>query len=428
MNCEEIIPNCNQCTKDLICLECNNKAVNGLNNCTTCENGIDWKFEDGFCKQITICPKYFYKDKNNNSKIICINDIKDCPLNMSYINSTTNECISNENQNNITFEYKNFSDFAIYFLKKNKIKLNTTNKIYSNLQTECSEKPEHRNIKRNLDTFPEIIRTRIELKSKTKTVYKNIDFFFKGIKIMKYNLYLSDDLTSNYGLNSNETQKVIIVSPPYENLSDFIDILNSFKNLTNYLKIMNSSFDIFYGLQPLYYNMCYPKVILKKYDESLRARREYLASKNIHLCEDGCLYEGDNLQYFQVNCYCPLEINLEKEGFFSLIRKGILDIAIKHNFLVTSCYNELFSRIEDIRFFYIYFISYILIIVLLGSFIYKMYKIYKLKNEFKNANEYFKDDNVFNIKFKETRKKIIDNEERKDYEKFKKEKHLINNL
>jgi tetratricopeptide (TPR) repeat protein len=211
---------------------------------------------------------------------------------------------------------------------------------------------------------------------------------------MKYNLYISDDLETTFGLPANETQKVIIVSPPYDYLNDLIDILKSLKNLTNYLNIMNSSFDIFYGLEPLYYNICYPKAVLKKYDVSLRSRREYLASKNIHLCQDGCLYEGDNLQYFQVICCCPLKINLEKVGFFSLIKKGILDIRNKHNFQVLKCYESI-SRIKDITdmFFFINFIFFLFISLLVGYFI---NKIYKLRNDFKKAIEYFKRDNEYN--------------------------------
>jgi hypothetical protein len=67
--CEELIPNCNSCTKQLKCLECNNEAVPGHDNCAICENDMDWKFEGNKCIRTTICDKYFYKDKNNNNKI-----------------------------------------------------------------------------------------------------------------------------------------------------------------------------------------------------------------------------------------------------------------------------------------------------------------------------------------------------------------------
>ena len=39
--CEDIIPHCNFCGNNGICLQCNNKAVEGYDNCQTCENEED---------------------------------------------------------------------------------------------------------------------------------------------------------------------------------------------------------------------------------------------------------------------------------------------------------------------------------------------------------------------------------------------------
>ena len=41
---------------------------------------------------ITICPKYYYKNKFNNNKIICIEDVVECPEDMDYLNLDTGEC------------------------------------------------------------------------------------------------------------------------------------------------------------------------------------------------------------------------------------------------------------------------------------------------------------------------------------------------
>ena len=92
ISCGEIIPYCNNCIKEVICLECNNTAISGFNNCTICENEYDWIFTGEYCKLITVCPKYFYKDKNNKNKIHCIDNVEDCPEDMDYLDLDSNEC------------------------------------------------------------------------------------------------------------------------------------------------------------------------------------------------------------------------------------------------------------------------------------------------------------------------------------------------
>ena len=106
--CEELIPNCNSCSKQLKCLECNNEAVPGYDNCTICENNMDWIFLKNKCIRTTICDKYFYKDKNNNNKINCIQDISECPEDMKYLNLETGEC-----RQNVTIEETLYNRYQI---------------------------------------------------------------------------------------------------------------------------------------------------------------------------------------------------------------------------------------------------------------------------------------------------------------------------
>jgi len=93
--CEQTIPNCRNCTKNGICLDCNNNAVSGYDNCTICENNIDWEFTENYCKLLLNCPNYFYKEKKNNNKINCIDNILECPEGMNYLNLETKECKEN---------------------------------------------------------------------------------------------------------------------------------------------------------------------------------------------------------------------------------------------------------------------------------------------------------------------------------------------
>ena len=94
--CDKIISHCDSCSKDGNCLKCNNFAINGFNNCSVCENDIDWYFTGEYCNfKSKFCPKYFYKDKMNNNKIVCIKNILECPKGMDYLNLDTGECKEN---------------------------------------------------------------------------------------------------------------------------------------------------------------------------------------------------------------------------------------------------------------------------------------------------------------------------------------------
>ena len=86
--CISCPPHCIDCNTKEICLKCNNNAINGLDNCSLCENIIEWEFDGEFCK--TKCSKYFYRDNNNN--IHCIQEIDECPEDMIYLNLETGEC------------------------------------------------------------------------------------------------------------------------------------------------------------------------------------------------------------------------------------------------------------------------------------------------------------------------------------------------
>ena len=86
--CISFIPHCIEYNTEGICLKCDNNALNGLDNCSICENKIRWEYDGEFCK--TKCSKYFYRDNNNN--IHCIKEIDECPEDMIYLNLETGEC------------------------------------------------------------------------------------------------------------------------------------------------------------------------------------------------------------------------------------------------------------------------------------------------------------------------------------------------
>ena len=81
LSCNELIPHCNKCSKSGICLECNNNALSGFNNCLICPQGTN--LVDNKCEK---CSAGFYS--NITGSTFC----NECEEN-KYSFSGFNECL-----------------------------------------------------------------------------------------------------------------------------------------------------------------------------------------------------------------------------------------------------------------------------------------------------------------------------------------------
>ena len=446
--CEEIIPNCNICTKDKICLECNNNAKSGYNNCTICENEVDWKFNGEYCELITICSKYFYINKNDNNKINCINDITECPEDINYLNLDTRECKNDVSTNDLIkyqyklkggeealnkvsnekiFKEKTFDDALIDFLNKNRV---TIKGINSNLQIGYEEnlkKYYKDNIGINLGNCLDIIRLKYGIKKGTNIVYKVIDVNFNGTRYVNYSLYNTEDLHTPLNLTPCENQTVTIINPPI-NLSIYKNILEEY--YYQVLEKIKDGIDIYTIYDKLYKDYpCFAFDSFNKYELTLKDRRNFITDNNITLCEDQCSYEGENLTQFQLICYCPIKTEMNKNISFNSLKEGFLDVHHKNNFIVLKCYKLAFSSegLKSNYLFYIFiiflFLNITFIIIMFLCSNYQIDKLIKKCILFIYNNNY-NDINDYNIKFKKLRDKYLKHEYDGDYEKYKKEEIL----
>ena len=64
---------------------------------------------------MSICEKGFYKEKNNNNSIICINNAIECPEVMDYLNLSSKECVEEEKIKIMIFFYINLNLKIIKF-------------------------------------------------------------------------------------------------------------------------------------------------------------------------------------------------------------------------------------------------------------------------------------------------------------------------
>ena len=360
--CEEAISHCNSCSKQGICLECNNYAISGFNNCSMCENEIDWKFTGEYCQLITNCSNYYYKDKNNNNKIICVENIKECPEGMNYLNLDTKECLEKEkvspmdflnfqfkikggeeSLNKIAdeiFEYIEFDELYQEIKRRNEIKKIKVEGLNAKLLIGTEENLKKQNgedIGFDNGKCSDIIRFSLGIQNNyNDLIYKVFELHVNGTKIVKYYAYDTNDLKTPLDLTSCEGQTVKIINPPtnydFEIPEEFYDVIN----------ILNDNIEIYNAYSPLYTDPCYPLSILDKYDIILSDRKEYIDKKKIPLCEKGCEYEGDNLKNLQVICYCPIKTNMNETSINSFVNDTIY-YTLGFNYKILKCYKFTFS-------------------------------------------------------------------------------------
>ena len=184
-----------------ICLKYNNNALNGLGNCSECENTIEWKYDGEFCK--TKCYKYYYRDNSNN--IQCIQELYKCPEDMIYLNLETYEC------------RKEVSNIEI-IKGKYKLKLND-----SKLEKEANDLL--RKISNDKDLFNEIPENEISIEGYNEIIYMGkvnnnlIMTYSKKINIGKCPILLKLDLSIKepeqnilyqiVDLKNNDTPKIL---------------------------------------------------------------------------------------------------------------------------------------------------------------------------------------------------------------------------
>ena len=439
--CEELIPNCNSCSKQLICLECNNEAVPGYENCTICENNMDWKFLGNRCLRTTICEKYYYKDKKNNNKINCIQNINECPEEMNFLNLDTGEC-----RQNVTAEEALYNRYQIKGRKEelDEFSQNFVNRTWSDaffeylMRNNFVLEGENSNLRiskvENLTGIdfgecPFILRAQY----KTDVMAKVIEFEFKGKRIVNYTFLDANNMLKPLNSSACENQRITILSqPPYETLYYFQDVIK----FQPFYQIVKEGQKLFDEYSDFYQDFCYPVSVLDQYDLTLKQRREFLANKNLSFCGKDCQYEGENWMTLEVKCYCPLKQDIDQEILKQIEEKNKTKLENLINYKVITCLKLNFSLLgqKGNYFSYVYIFLFILDIILI--IINEIFLEKNLNDLIKYCKEYIvknnsNDDNLENQEFKNLRymylnKNINNTELKNNFEKFKFEK-IVNN-
>jgi len=349
------IPHCTNCKEKNKCLKCDNNALNNFDNCSTCQNKFEWKYDGEFCK--TKCSKYFYRDDYNN--IHCIQEIGECPEEMIYLNLDTGECKSNIDP--IDYIRGN------YQMKLNKDDLEKEgNKVVGKIKndTELSNEMGRNDLNMygndgSLFQFGKFTNLSIETDQYTLNCPDLASVYFPinehdpnpdkiYYQVLKFKINKDEDEKFHIRFdNNNITNKITedpITNPICKNqtvkiiksLDDifpYLDDLENARNYEQYKRFFLEGHDIFNVYSPFYNDPCYPISTFHKVDLTLNDRKIDMIKVNIRACRDGCDFEGVSRETAEVLCFCKENINTEKQSFSDGLR------ALKNysNFIYFKC-------------------------------------------------------------------------------------------
>ena len=348
-------PHCIECyTKD-ICLKCNNNALNGLDNCSVCENNIGWEYDGEFCK--TKCSKYFYRD--NNNIIHCIQEIGECPKDMIYLNLETGECrkeVSDieiikgkyqlklkenelENKANSLFKKAVNDKDLFYEIPENGIKIEGYNEIITmGIVNNETIKADSKTI--NLGECPNLLRINLNITGPEQNLlYKSINSKFEDTtKSIRF--YNSEYLDKPKNLSYCENQNIAYIF----SFKDALPYLIYSEYGNNILTLIEQGLDIFNAYSPIYNDPCFPLSTINKVDLTLNDRIKDLIKLKALLCKPGCLFGGANYKTGEVRCFCKDYLNEEQKSVSEDFIEGFIDLGKSKNFNVFKCIKSIFNK------------------------------------------------------------------------------------
>ena len=326
-----------------------------------------------------------------------------------YIKDNINSIINNFLAKNSEMEMEKTENNSMVYCYSSKSDLNSLmnlnpNLTYINLK-ECEEKI----IKEYKLNGSDLIILGIQ----SGTISEN-----SLVNYFNYELYSRDGKKLNNSICENTD---IEISSPMTNL-DLIDLEKA-------LKFREQGYDIFNKSSEFYYDVC-SSAYLDESDLPLSVRQEDIYPENISLCQNGCEYNGVDLENKRVFCKCnPIlpdeneennEENDQSDQFIEEVEENFFIYIIDMiNYQIAKCYKLLF----DIKNYYLNFGLYIgffigfLILILCLDYCFqgkKQIKIEYLKNEPK-INEIQKLEKEFNKKYNNNN----NNNNNENYKKYK---------
>ena len=391
------------------CKKCEESGSFDNNNCIECIDD-NYEFNNGNCIEH---PDSTYVEKNDNPTTNL--DIK-TNINEPFNNPSTNlEITTNINEStNILELTESIINSPIYSDTSQILEQNIIQEITSNIDKDINftsdnykyfyEVNEDINKIKNLytnNTFIDITKELLEFLVEKFHLDKNEKLY---ILINDYPSEKSNKATTDYDyriflengteLNLSEIKEDIYVDI-YVPITD-LDLINY-----NYSKhFAEQGYDIYDKNSDFYNDVCTPASIGKS-DIVLKDRRKDIYPNNVTLCEEGCTYNGINIEEERIICSCNLNGNKNntdeaEDDFLKEDDGNFLTYFLDNiNYKIFKCYS-LFASFKNLKNNYAFYtISGIYAVILILNLIFRFYSfknfgasmLEKIPSVKKNQNE-----------------------------------------
>ena len=154
----------------------------------------------------------------------------------------------------------------------------------------------------------------------------------------KYKYYLYVPKYRKYGVNVDSCETVNIIPDDDSIPINYRDYYKDEDHILSNLNFLKNAQNISEAYSPINKDPCYQVSILDYYSDILDKSIFDLNNIYVSLCDEGCFYEGINIEKLEIRCYCKQNIDMNKLSTFDKIKKYFKNFG---NFKVLQCY-ELF--------------------------------------------------------------------------------------
>ena len=113
-------------------------------------------------------------------------------------------------------------------------------------------------------------------------------------------------------------------------------------NVTQALQLAEYGVDVYNSSDPFFNDICFEYTSESGKDVTLEDRRKNYY-QNVSFCEEGCEYEGVNLETQEANCSCKIKTDFISEILDNPITGQFLEFINAANFEVLQCYQKVFT-------------------------------------------------------------------------------------
>ena len=362
------------------CATCSQAGTDAATNCDTCKEGYITPYYPTQCEEPCADGKYFYFDQDDGNKYKCVasceepykyivednkqctytcelpryiyenNCLTECPEDTAPASEDSNVCEDTDvcKKKELTSEVPLASvkdsidqfgyDYSQDYLNTDKYVeiITSTKKSYTITifkSEECASSVAFDLLMLDLANCPSKLRDKYSIPADKPLIVLKMDIPRDGqTNQLAYAFYhYLTGARLDLSICAEETITVLVPMNTTEGV-----------NITQAIELAEIGVDVYNSSDPFFNDICFEYTSDSGKDVTLADRRkEYY--QNVSFCEEGCEYQGVNLETQEANCSCQVKTDFVAEIFDNPITGDFLELINAANFEVVVCYDKVFT-------------------------------------------------------------------------------------